>query len=81
MADVAAAAPGSRLNLLLTDGRRCVGHRALGHSLSVRTGRRAACWSLRTARRRPGWIAVPDGHLVVATADHVLDITPLTGPT
>jgi glutamine amidotransferase len=63
---VAAAAPGSRLNLLLTDGRTAVAS-AAGHALSVRTDGAAVLVSSEPLDDDPAWAAVPDGHLIVAT--------------
>lgn len=70
VADVAAAAPGSRLNLLLTDGHRAVASVA-GHALSVRQGPGSVLLASEPHDEDPGWQAVPAGHLVVATADEV----------
>ncbi|WP_422769267.1 ergothioneine biosynthesis protein EgtC [Plantactinospora sp. WMMC1484] len=66
--EVAAAAPGSRLNLLLTDGRAVVGS-ACGHALSVRAAEGAMLVSSEPLDEGPGWQPVPDGHLVHATVD------------
>jgi glutamine amidotransferase len=73
--EVAAAAPGSRLNLLLTDGAQLVAT-TLGHALSVRTLRDSTLISSEPLDPGPAWQPVPDGHLVVATATQV-EITPL----
>ncbi|MEH1015744.1 ergothioneine biosynthesis protein EgtC [Micromonospora sp. CPCC 206060] len=67
---VAAAAPGSRLNLLLTDGRTAVGT-AAGHALSVRSGPDSVLIASEPLDDDPAWQAVPDGHLVVATTAYV----------
>ncbi|TDC00552.1 ergothioneine biosynthesis protein EgtC [Micromonospora fluostatini] len=67
---VAAAAPGSRLNLLLTDGRQVVASVA-GHALSVRAGGGAVLLASEPTDDDPGWHAVPDGNLVVATTGAV----------
>ncbi|MCC3772563.1 class II glutamine amidotransferase, partial [Streptomyces sp. UNOC14_S4] len=67
VADVAAAAPGSRLNLLLTDGTT-IAATAWGDSLWYLTGPAG-----RTAVASepydddPGWTEVPDGTLLTAT--------------
>ena len=66
--EVAAAAPGSRLNLLLTDGRTAVAS-AAGHALSVRTGPGSVLVCSEPLDDDPAWAGVPDGHLVVATVD------------
>ncbi|MFI8438185.1 ergothioneine biosynthesis protein EgtC [Streptomyces sp. NPDC079020] len=78
--EIAAAAPGSRLNLLLTDGSVVVGT-AWGDSL----------WYLHVPARRtvvasepydddPRWQEVPDRTLLVATLADV-SLTPLKEPT
>lgn len=77
VADVAAAAPGSRLNLLLTDGRRAVASVA-GHALSVREMPGSVVLASEPHDDDPGWRAVPEGHLVVATAGEVR-VRPLPG--
>ncbi|RLP90503.1 ergothioneine biosynthesis protein EgtC [Micromonospora sp. BL4] len=68
--DVAAAAPGSRLNLLLTDGRRAVASVA-GHALSVRATADSVLLASEPHDDDPGWRSVPEGHLVTATASEV----------
>jgi glutamine amidotransferase len=68
VAEVAAAAPGSRLNLLLTDGRTAVASTA-GHSLSVRAGPDGVVLASEPLDPDPTWRPVPDGQLVVATAE------------
>ncbi|MFI7431287.1 ergothioneine biosynthesis protein EgtC [Micromonospora sp. NPDC049836] len=67
VAGVLAAAPGSRLNLLLTDGATVVASVA-GHALSVRRDRDSVLLASEPFDDDPGWQAVPDGQLVVATA-------------
>ncbi|MBY8874731.1 ergothioneine biosynthesis protein EgtC [Micromonospora sp. PLK6-60] len=67
VAAVGAAAPGSRLNLLLTDGDTVVASVA-GHALSVRAGADAVLVASEPLDDEPGWQAVPEGRLVVATA-------------
>ncbi len=64
---IAAAAPGSRLNLLLTDGRTAVAS-AVGHALSARTGADSVLICSEPLDDTAGWTAVPDEHLVLATA-------------
>ncbi|MEH0983008.1 ergothioneine biosynthesis protein EgtC [Micromonospora sp. CPCC 205556] len=64
--EVAKAAPGARLNLLLTDGRSVVAT-AVGHALSVRDTGDAVLLASEPLDDDPGWRAVPDGQLVVAT--------------
>ncbi|MEV4279326.1 ergothioneine biosynthesis protein EgtC [Actinoplanes xinjiangensis] len=73
--EVAAAAPGSRLNLLLGDGDRMIAT-TLGHALSVRSLRDSTLISSEPLDPGPAWQPVPDGRLVVATAGRV-EITPL----
>lgn len=63
---VAAAAPGSRLNLLLTDGRAAVAT-AAGHALSVRAAHDAVLVASEPHDDDPAWRPVPDDHLVEAT--------------
>ncbi|MEV1333139.1 ergothioneine biosynthesis protein EgtC [Micromonospora costi] len=67
VAAVAQAAPGSRLNVLLTDGRT-VAATALGHALSLRETPDAVLLASEPHDDDPGWRPVPDGHLVTATA-------------
>ncbi|MEV0897879.1 ergothioneine biosynthesis protein EgtC [Actinoplanes sp. NPDC049802] len=74
VAEVAAAAPGSRLNLLLTDGTQLIAT-AHGHALSARAGRGAVLISSEPLDASPAWRPVPDGHLVVATTAG-LEMTP-----
>jgi glutamine amidotransferase len=62
---VEAAAPGSRLNLLLTDGTTIWGT-AWDHALSARVGAEAATVVSEPTDTEPGWEPVPDRHLVVA---------------
>jgi len=75
VADVARAAPGSRLNLLLTDGATAVASTD-GHSLWLHTGAGAVLISSEPLDDDPGWRPVPDRHLVVATAS-TADLAPL----
>jgi gamma-glutamyl hercynylcysteine S-oxide hydrolase len=62
---VAAAAPGSRLNLLLTDGAG-IWATAWYHALSVRIDERSALVASEPLDTDAGWRPVPDQHLVVA---------------
>lgn len=73
--EVGAAAPGSRLNLLLTDGTHMIATTA-GHALSVRALSDSTLISSEPLDPGPDWKPVPDGHLVVATATQI-EITPL----
>lgn len=67
---VAAAAPGSRLNLLLTDGYTVVAS-AAGHALSIRTTPASVLLVSEPHDDEPGWREVPEGQLVEATATEV----------
>jgi len=62
---VAAAAPGSRLNLLLTDGA-AIWATAWDHALCVHTDERGALVVSEPFDTTVAWSAVPDRHLVVA---------------
>jgi gamma-glutamyl hercynylcysteine S-oxide hydrolase len=62
---VDAAAPGSRLNLLLTDGA-AIWATTWTHALSVRAGAGAVTVASEPSDGEPGWAPVPDRHLVVA---------------
>lgn len=65
--EVASVAPGSRLNLLLTDGNTAVAT-TYGHALSVWTGDGAVLLSSEPLDDDQRWRPVPQGHLIVATA-------------
>ncbi|BCB90386.1 ergothioneine biosynthesis protein EgtC [Phytohabitans suffuscus] len=65
VSEVDAAAPGSRLNLLLTDGRR-VHATTRGHSLSIRETAGAVTVASEPSDGDPAWRPVPDRSLVVA---------------
>ena len=73
--EVDAAAPGSRLNLLLTDGT-AVAATTFGHSLAVREEGSAVLLSSEALDDGPGWRSVPDRQLITATARGI-DLTPL----
>ena len=75
VAEVASAAPGSRLNLLLTDGATVVAS-TFGHALSVRHDGASALVASEPLDDDPGWQPVPDRSLLVATATD-LTRTPL----
>ncbi|MDG6101601.1 ergothioneine biosynthesis protein EgtC [Dactylosporangium aurantiacum] len=62
---VAAAAPGSRLNLLLTDGRS-VAAVTYGHALSVRAGDGTVLVASEPLDDGPAWRPVPEHSLLVA---------------
>lgn len=66
---IADAAPGSRLNLLLTDGTT-IWATAWHHALSVRTGPADALVASEPIDDHPGWTPVPDRHLVTARPGH-----------
>lgn len=66
---VAAAAPGSRLNLLLSDGDG-VWATTWGHALWVRAGADSVLVASEPIDPLPGWSEVPDRHLVVARPGH-----------
>jgi glutamine amidotransferase len=68
--EVAAAAPDSRLNLLLTNGSTIVGT-AWTHALWVRARPGAAAVASEPYDEDPSWREVPDGHLVTATPSSV----------
>ena len=73
--DVEAAAPGSRLNLLLTDGTT-IAATTLGHALSVRHDDSGVLVSSEPLDDDPAWRPVPDRHLLRAGATG-LTLTPL----
>jgi glutamine amidotransferase len=68
--EVAALAPGSRLNLLLTDGETVIGT-AWDHALSVLSGVDDVVVASEPWDDDPRWQPVPDRHLVVATRSGV----------
>ncbi|MEV6489919.1 ergothioneine biosynthesis protein EgtC [Actinoplanes sp. NPDC051633] len=70
VADVMAAAPGSRLNLLLTDGATIFATTA-GHALSVRHGDGQVLVASEPLDDDPAWRPVPDRSLVTATPDAI----------
>jgi glutamine amidotransferase len=67
VAAVEAVAPGSRLNLLLTDGAG-IWATTWYHALSVRVSADAVLVASEPIDPFPEWTAVPDRHLVVAEA-------------
>ena len=75
VAETERAAPGSRLNLLLTDGTSIVAS-AAGHALSVRHDARGVLVSSEPLDDDPAWRAVPDRTLLVADTAG-LTLTPL----
>jgi glutamine amidotransferase len=70
VADVAAAAPGSRLNLLLTDGDTIIAT-TWTHALSVLADGDRVVVASEPWDDDPAWTAVPDRHLVLATRSGV----------
>jgi glutamine amidotransferase len=68
IAEVAAAAPGSRLNLLLTDGESIVAS-AYGHALSVRGRAGSVLVSSEPLDGDPSWEPVKDRTILVAGVD------------
>ncbi|WP_300017914.1 ergothioneine biosynthesis protein EgtC [Pseudonocardia sp.] len=75
---VAAAAPGSRLNLLLTDGT-AIWATAWDHALSLRVDDGRALVASEPLDHDPHWTEVPDRHLVEARPGHRC-VRPLAGP-
>ncbi|MGP4017088.1 ergothioneine biosynthesis protein EgtC [Saccharopolyspora sp. 5N708] len=73
--EVLAAAPESRLNLLLTDGSRLIAT-TWTHSLWVRRGDAAVTVASERFGPTAGWVEVPDGCLLVADTEGVR-VTPL----
>jgi glutamine amidotransferase len=71
---VAAAAPGSRLNLLLTDGRT-IAATVYGHALSVLERPGSVLVASEPIDDDPGWRPVPDRSLLVAdpSAVHITE--------
>ncbi|HEX4722853.1 MAG TPA: ergothioneine biosynthesis protein EgtC [Pseudonocardiaceae bacterium] len=68
--EVAAAAPGSRLNLLLTDGETVLAT-TWTHGLSVLAGDDSVVVASEPWDDDPAWTEVPDRHLVLATRSGV----------
>lgn len=67
VAEAAAAAPGSRLNLLLTDGVTVWGT-TWGHALTTLTEPDGVTVASESLDDRPGWEEVPEGYVITATA-------------
>jgi len=74
--EVDAAAPGSRLNFLLTDGEMLIGT-TWTHALSMRNTGSGVLLASEPSDDDPGWIAVPDHHVVWANPGGV-NLLPLT---
>jgi glutamine amidotransferase len=75
VAAVEAVAPGSRLNLLLTDGSTIIAT-TVGHALSVRRDDDAVLVASEPLDDDPGWRPVPDRTLLVAGHTDLV-LTPL----
>ncbi|HEY8472983.1 MAG TPA: ergothioneine biosynthesis protein EgtC [Natronosporangium sp.] len=78
VAEVAAAAPGSRLNLLLANPTTIIAT-TLTHALAVRSAAGSVLVSSEPLDDHPAWRPLPDGVLVVATVDGV-DVTKMGDP-
>jgi gamma-glutamyl hercynylcysteine S-oxide hydrolase len=79
--EVLTTAPGSRMNLLLTDGAMLVAT-TWTHSLSVLKKEHAVTVASEPFGDDPAWQSVPDRHLVVADARQVsMTALPERGPT
>jgi glutamine amidotransferase len=76
--EVAAAAPGSRLNLLLADPHQIVAT-TVGHALAVRHDGGSVLVSSEPLDDDPAWRPLPDGLIAVATRSGV-DLAPLPLP-
>ncbi len=74
--EVDAAAPGSRLNFLLTDGETLVGT-TWTHALSMRNTGSGVVLASEPCDDEPGWTPVPDHHVVWANPGGV-NLLPLT---
>jgi glutamine amidotransferase len=75
--EVLRAAPGSRLNLLLTDGHTAAAT-TVGHSLSLRQATGEVLIASEPLDDDPSWRPVPDHRLITATTSRV-DVTELGG--
>jgi glutamine amidotransferase len=78
-AEVLAAAPGSRLNLLITDGTMLAAT-TVHHALSFRAGDGAVVVCSEPIDQSAGWQPVPDRHLLTATPSTV-DVAPIPSTT
>ncbi|MGH3832114.1 MAG: ergothioneine biosynthesis protein EgtC [Pseudonocardiaceae bacterium] len=74
-ARVRAHAPGSSLNLLLTDGTGLAAT-TVGHALAVRASAGTVLVCSEPIDQLPGWESVPEGHLLTATPSSV-DVAPI----
>jgi glutamine amidotransferase len=75
---VAAAAPGSRLNLMLTDGVQ-VWATAWGHALTTQAGCDGLIVASESCDDLPGWEPVPEGYLVYGSAVGGIGMRPIDG--
>jgi glutamine amidotransferase len=73
------AAPGSRLNLLVTDGT-VLAATAVHHALAVRVGSGGVLVCSEPTDQSPDWEPVPDRHLLTATPSTV-DVVPIPSTT
>ncbi|HEY3895894.1 MAG TPA: ergothioneine biosynthesis protein EgtC [Pseudonocardiaceae bacterium] len=74
-ADVLGSAPGSRLNLLVTDGS-ALAATAVHHALAVRAGDGGVLVCSEPTDQSAAWESVPEGHLLTATPSTV-DVVPV----
>jgi gamma-glutamyl hercynylcysteine S-oxide hydrolase len=79
IAQVHACAPGSRLNLLVTDGTELAAT-AVRHALAVRVGDGGVLVCSEPTDQSPNWEPVPDCHLLTATPSTV-DVVPIPATT
>jgi glutamine amidotransferase len=75
VADILAVAPGSRLNLLLTDGTSIVAT-TVGHALSVRQDAHSVLVSSEPLDDDPTWQPIPDRTLLTSDSTDLV-LTPL----
>ncbi|MGH8964845.1 MAG: ergothioneine biosynthesis protein EgtC, partial [Actinomycetes bacterium] len=78
-AEVLAAAPASRLNMLVTDGTMLAAT-TVYHSLAVRAGDGTVLVCSEPTDLSAGWEPVPDCHLLTATPSRV-DVAPIPATT
>jgi glutamine amidotransferase len=76
--EVAVAAPGSRLNLLLTDGRR-IWATAWGHALTTQVTDDGLTVASESCDDLAGWEPVPEGYLVYGSAADGIGMRPIDG--
>jgi gamma-glutamyl hercynylcysteine S-oxide hydrolase len=73
--EVLALAPGSRLNLMVTDGTGLAAT-TVHHALWVRAGQQAVLVCSEPTDQAVGWEPIPDGQLLTATSSTV-DVVPI----